>query len=409
MMLFLRLAQRNVYRNRLRTLVSLLAIAAGAAALIVNSGIVFNIFYELQEDAIRGRHGHLQIYQRGYSEHRLADPEPYFMAPGEVQRILALSRSDPRVAWATRRREFSGLISNGERRAPFLGIAVDPQDDAEFSRHTTLRTGVGLSAERPYGVLAGLGLAQRLDARPGDVLALMTTTSSGVLNVIHVTLQGIFEGGLKEYDDWTLKVPLSAVSQLLLDDRIEQVVLLLRRTEDLPAARAELDAAFRDAGLTVETRAWNELALFHNQVVSLFGRELGIIRLIVAMIVILGIGNTIGMSIMERSVELATLRALGLRARTIAALLTMEAFLTGILGAIIGIAIGVAIARVASRIGIPYPSPPGSTRPFQGGIDLTPEALIEAFVVSLIASVVAAALPIWRSIRRPIAVALRHV
>lgn len=409
MMLFLRLAARNVFRNRIRTLISLSAIACGAAALIINAGIVFNIFRELREDAIHGRHGHLQIYRQGHADHHLEDTESRLMTAADTRRVLDLARSNGRVLHATQRREFSGLISNGERRAAFLGVAVDPLDDAIFSAHAVLRDGAPLSPSRPYGVLAGLGLAAKLDARPGDVLVLMTTTASGTINAIHVTLQGVFEGGLKEYDDWTLKVPLAAAAQLLIDDRSEQIVLLLKRTEDVAVTRAQLEAAFRDAGLTLETRSWRELALFHGQVVDLFGRELDIIRLIIATIVILGIGNAIGMSIMERNVELATLRALGLRGRAIVALLTTEAFLTAVLGAFFGVLGGVIVARIVSHIGIVYPSPPGSTRPFLGGIDLDAANMLEAFVICVTASLLAAVLPIWRAIRRPIAPTLRHV
>lgn len=408
MLLFLRLAQRNVFRNRIRTVVSLMAIAVGCIALIVNGGIVFNIFRELREDAIRGRHGHLQIYRSGYSEHHLSEPERYLMSPAEAQRVLTLTRATPGVLRVTRRREFSGLISNVDRRAPFLGLAVEPQEDGEFSRHTSLRAGAPLSATDPYGVLAGLGLSQKLDGKPGDVLVLMTTTDSGALNALHVSLRGTFESGLKEYDDWALKVPLPALEHLLQDDRTEQIAVLVKATDDLKVVRAELENTFRREGLDVETRSWEELALFHNQVVNLFGRELSIIRLIIAAVVILGIGNSIGMSIVERSVELAALRAIGLRARAIALLLVSEAFLMGLMGALTGVATGIVVAWIVSAIGIPYPSPPGSTRPFLGGIDVVPMILVDAFTLSVIATLLASVFPIWRAMRLPIASTLRR-
>jgi putative ABC transport system permease protein len=408
MKLFFRFAHRNIFRNRIRTLVAVLAIATGSTALIVNAGIVVNIFRELREDAIHGRLGHIQVYQEGYSDHHLEDPERFLIGAAETARILALSRGNPRVYRATREREFSGLIENGDRRAAFVGLAVDPADDAAFSGHTELREGTGLSPDRPFGVLAGVGLARKLGARPGDALVLMTTTGSGVFNAVHVVLNGVFEGGLKEYDDWTLKMPFTAAAQLLLDERSQKIVVLLNRTEDVDTTRTEFEASFRSAGMTLETRSWSDLAIFHNQVVGLFGRELDIIRLIVAAIVILGIGNTIGMSIIERSVELATLRALGLRKRTVTALLATEAFLIGSIGAAIGVAAGIAIAALVNHVGIDYPSPPGSTRPFLGGVDLATSSLVEAFVISLLASLAAAALPIWRIMRQPIASVLRH-
>ena len=166
MKLFFALAVRNLFRNRLRTAVSLLSIAFGCAALIVNSGIVFNIFRELREDAIHGRHGHLQIYRRGYSDGHMMDPERYMIAQSEADQIIRIAQRDPRVMRATRRREFTGLASNGGRQAPFIGIGVEAADDYEFSKHTTLVAGSQLSSKTGYGILAGKGLAEKLKQGP---------------------------------------------------------------------------------------------------------------------------------------------------------------------------------------------------------------------------------------------------
>lgn len=407
MRLFLALALRNVFRNRVRTTVALFAIASGCAALIVNGGVIYNIFRELREDAIHGRHGHLQVYRRGYTENHRREPSRYLLPADEADRIVALVRQAPHVARVTKRREFTGMISRGDRYVPFIGIGVEPADDPEFSRHMTIREGQALSPGDPQGVLAGLGLSEKIDAVPGAPLTLTANNESGALNATEASLRGIFEGGLKEYDDWTLKVPLPAALSLLRDDRIEQIVVLLDRTESVSATTAALEAAFTEAGIDVEVKPWSELALFHNQVVSLFRRELSVIELIISTIVILGIANTIGMSVVERRVELATLRALGLRRRVVGRLLMTEALFTGLLGGLLGVLLGVVIALAASAVGIPFPSPPGATRPFLGGVDLVPSIVFFSFVLSVSATLAAAVFPVWRALNRPLAQSLR--
>ncbi|HEV8702348.1 MAG TPA: FtsX-like permease family protein [Candidatus Polarisedimenticolia bacterium] len=406
-MLLLRLAFRNVFRNRVRTAIALLAIGVGCAALIVNGGVIYNIFEELREDAIYGRHAHLQIYRRGYSDNHLKDPGAYLIPRQEAERVLALVRALPHVARVTRQREFSGMISAGDRYVSFVGIGVDPAQDAEFSRHAVLRRGEPLSPQEPYGMLCGLGLAERFSGEPGRVVTLMTNTESGALNAVDVKLRGIFEGGMKAYDDWTLKLPLQAVEELLLDDRTEKILVLLDRTESVPEVQRAMGDLLRTQGLDLETRSWRDLALFHNQVVGLFKRELDVIKLIIATIVVLGIANTIGMSILERRVELATLRALGIRRAAIARLLFTEALLTGLIGGLLGVVLGCAIAWLVSAIGITFPSPPGSTRPFVGGVDVVPGMVLFAFVLSLGATLAAAILPIWKARRWSIAQVLR--
>lgn len=407
MRLFLALALRNVFRNRVRTAVALLAIATGCAALIVNGGVIYNIFRELREDAIHGRHGHIQVYRRGYTENHRREPGRYLLPRLEADRVVALVKALPHVARVTRRREFTGMISRADRYVAFVGIGVEPEDDPEFSRHMTMKAGRSLAPDDSHGVVAGLGLSQKIDATPGAPLTLTANTSSGALNAMDASLRGIFEGGLKEYDDWTLKVPIRAAQELLGDDRIEQIVILLDRTESVPEVLHALEVAFETAGLDLEVKPWNELALFHNQVVSLFRRELDVIKLIISTIVILGIANTIGMSIVERRVELATLRALGLRPGVVGRLLMTEALITGLLGGGLGVLLGIAVAVTASAIGIPFPSPPGATRPFLGGVDVVPGIVAFSFVLSVAATLVAAAFPVWRALKRPIAETLR--
>jgi len=407
MSLFLRLALRNVFRNRVRTVVALGAIAAGCAALIVNGGMIYNIFAELREDAIRGRHGHLQIYRKGYSEGHLRDPDRYLIPRDEAERIVDLTRTLPEVSRATRQREFDGMLASGDRYVAFVGIGVEPRHDAEFSRHVSLRRGQALADEDPYGMVCGIGLAQRFDGEPGSVVTLMGHTESGALNAVDVRLRGVFEGGMKSFDDWTLKLPLPAVGELLFDDRVEKIVLLLERTEQVPDVQTRLGQLLASEGLELEIRNWRDLALFHNQTVGLFQRELDVIKLIVATIVILGIANTIGMAILERRVELATLRALGLGRGAIAALLMTEALLTGLIGGLVGLGLGAGLAWIVTAIGIPFPSPPGSTRPFLGGVDFVPSIALFAFALSVLSTLAAAALPVTRATRRPIAETLR--
>jgi putative ABC transport system permease protein len=405
--LFLALAVRNVFRNGVRTSIALLAIAAGCAALIVNGGVIYNIFRELREDAIHGRHGHIQIYRRGYTDNHRREPQRYLLDADEADRIVALVRSLPHVERVTRRREFTGMISREDRFVAFVGLGVEADEDLQFSKHMTIRSGRAMAPDDPHGVLAGLGLSQKIDAAPGASLTLTANTDRGALNAVNATLRGVFEGGLKEYDDWTLKVPMPMVAELLGDDRVEQIVLLVDKTENVPVVMTSLADAIDRNRLDLEAKPWNELALFHNQVVSLFRRELDVIKIIISTIVILGIANTIGMSIVERRMELATLRALGLRPGVVARLLMTEALITGILGGALGVVLGIAIAAIASAVGIPFPSPPGATRPFLGGVDVVPGIVAFSFVLSVAATVAAAVLPVWRALRRPIAETLR--
>jgi len=403
-----RLAARNLSRNRMRTLVSLLAIGTGCAALIINGGIVADIFRELREDAIYGRYGHLQIYRSGYSVNHLRHPESYLIPDSESRHIVTLSAQCPHVVGVTRRREFTGLVSFGGHDVPFVGLGVEPASDKSFSRNLTIREGQGLSPSSPDGVIAGRGLAEKIGAVPGDSLTLMSLTSSGRFRTTSVQLEGIFEGGLKEYDDWTLKVPLPAATVLLLDNETEQIVVLVDSTINVHMVKEELQSSFRRNGLNVEVKTWDQLALFHNQVVSLFGRELNLITTIVCVVVVLGIGNSISISIAERGWEIACMRAIGLESRQVGEMLVTEALLTGVVGGLLGVLLGILLAWSISAIGIPFPSPPGSTRPFLGRVEIIGSTILLALGLSIAAVVCSSILPIRRALKYDIAEVLRR-
>jgi putative ABC transport system permease protein len=406
--LSLRLAFRNIFRNGRRTALTLAAIAVGCAALILNGGVIFNIFRGLREDAIFGRHGHLQVYWRGYVQGHLADPGRYVIADDEYARLEPILLAAPRVSRVTRRLSFSGLAQSRETTVSFIGEGVEPDDDPLFNRQLTIVAGEPLAPQEPYGVLVGKGLAEKVRGKPGDYLTLLAHTADGALNAIDVRIRGVFHGGLKEYDDWTMKVPLEASQRLLWSQRVEAVVVLLDDTAATEQVRTDLLGRFAAAGLDLEVRTWEDLALFHNQVVALFRRELDVITLIVSLIVVLSIANTMTMSIFERSREIGTLRAMGARPRRIVGLFLLEGAILGALGAAAGLLIGVVVARVVSRVGITYPSPPGSTRPYVGGIDLDAAYVLFSFALSALATVVATAFPALRGARLRVVDALRQ-
>ena len=99
------------------------------------------------------------------------------------------------------------------------------------------------------------------------------------------------------------------MGELLWSREVETLVVLLDRTGNTSAVAANLRTAFREEGADLELRTWSDLALFHNQVEALFRRELDIIKVIISVIVMLSIANTMTMSILERTREIGTLRA----------------------------------------------------------------------------------------------------
>jgi len=153
---------------------------------------------------------------------------------------------------------------------------------------------------------------------------------------------------------------------------------------------------------------WHELADFYNKTVSLFTKQVDVVRAIIAAIIVLGITNTMMMSVMERTGEIGTAMALGTRRRRVMTQFLVEGALLGALGGLVGILLGIAIAGVVSAIGIPMPAPPGMAHGYVAAIVVTPAMTVAALALAVATTLAASAWPAWKASRLVIVDALRH-
>ena len=408
MKLYLKLAIRNVFRNRRRTLITLAAMGFGATSIILFGGFVNFIYLGVRESTIRSQVGHIQLYRKGFSEKGAIAPFDYMI--GNYAEIRTLVSKIEHVQDVMPRLGFSGLISTGETTTSFVGSGVNPESEAALSSFTVIVDGKELSSRDPRGVLLGVGLARGLGVKPGDDLTLLTTTKGGAINALAVKVRGLWESGEKAYDDRFMKASIPEVQRLLDNEgEVQSIVILLDKTEHTALVRDRIAGLIKERGLDLEMKTWVDLALRYHQVRELFGRIFNTLTLIVSIIVVLGIANTMMMAIFERTREIGTIMALGTRRRGVISMFVLEGFTLGIIGGAVGIILGIVLAKVISYYGIPMPPPPGSTRGFVAQILIVPEVLAQAFRLSIITALLSSLYPAWRASRLNVVEALRHV
>jgi putative ABC transport system permease protein len=152
---------------------------------------------------------------------------------------------------------------------------------------------------------------------------------------------------------------------------------------------------------------WTELADFYNKTVVLFTKQVDVVKLIIGIIIILTISNTQTMSVLERTTEIGTSLAIGLRRSEIMNLFMIEGGLIGIGGGIIGIGLGYTLGAMISAIGIPMPPPPGMARGYTGEILINLQLAFDGFALALLTTLIASLLPAWRASRMNVVDALR--
>lgn len=398
------LALRNVFRHRLRTLLTLAAIVSGVMAIVISGGFIEDTFVQLRESTIHSRVGHLQVFRQGYLEHGQRDPFAYLIA--EPVRTAEVVAELPHVEDVMARTGFSGLANNGRADIPILGEGIEPDKEARLGSAMTIVAGRQLSDADAYGGVIGEGVGAALNLEPGDYLTLMVNTAEGALNTIDVEIVGIFRSVSKDYDDRAVRIPIAAAHELMFSDATHTLVVAL----DATAATDEVVAAVRSRlqGTDLEVRPWHELAGFYRKTVALYQRQFGVLQGIILMLLVLSVSSTVNMTLYERTGEFGTLLALGKRRRDLFRLIMLENTLLGVIGGLLGLLLGAALALGISRIGIPMPPPPGSNAGYLASIRLVPWVMLVAAVTGMLATILAAVLPARRAVHAHVADALRH-
>ena len=400
--MLIKLALRNIFRNRRRSAITLAVIVFGAVGLILFGGYKALTFWGLRESTIRGRLGHLQLFGAG---HGSGSQKPLEHAIGNIDVLRRQIEKDPRVESTHAQITLMGLISNGDKSETFVATAVEPRKDRTL-RGQKVVEGTLLPDNESDAVVLGKGLAASLNAKPGDYLTLMTPTVTGSLNAIDVRVAGIFQTGVKELDERAVKLPLAGAQQLLQTTKVEKLLVFLRDTETTRAFRADLE---KTLGKTVEMKSWSELASFYHQVVLLYNGIFGFLGLIVFAIVVFSVANTIVMSIFERTREIGTLMAIGITRGRVWRMFFLEGLMTGLLGGVLGVIAGLALAWLINRAGIMLPPPPGYTVGYPLNVRVETPILMTAFLISVVTATLSSILPALKASRLKIVDALGHI
>ena len=378
------------------------SVAFGITALLLAGGFIEYIYWAMREGTIRSQLGHIQIARSGYHDAGRADPYAYLL-PDAVPAAVATA---PHVRAVAPRLSFGGLVSSGESTVSFVADGVDPTPEAAFGPAFQITSGHNLAAAEPLGIVMGEGLARNLGVELGAKVVLLATTAKGTTNAVEVTVRGLFATATKAYDDSALRLPLVTAQRLLRSRGAHLWVVLLDDTEDTESTLAALRAGLpaRDFELV----PWYVLADYYNKTRDLFGKQVDGVKLIIAVIIVLSISNSMMMSVMERTGEIGTALALGVRRAGILRLFLGEGLLLGLLGALLGLLVGGTLALILSAVGIPMPPPPGLAHGYDAQIFLTWRNALDAFALALATSLIASVYPAWGASRRNIVDALRH-
>lgn len=402
--MLIKLALRNVFRQHVRTAITLIAIVFGVAGLILSGGFVQDIFVQLGEAIIHSETGHIQVFREGFRKSGTRQPEQYLIADPKKQamKIAAL----PLVSDVTSRLSFSGLLNNGKRDLAILGEGIEPGKESKLGSFLKIISGRQLTDSDEFGMIVGQGVAHSLGLSSGDRITLLMNTTGGALNTLDVEVVGIFQSFSKDFDSRAVRITLPAAQELMANSGANLLVISLHDTNSTDRALAEIQSLILPEGL--EAQSWKQLSDFYEKTILLYDRQFGVLQFIILVMVLLSVANTVNMSAFERLGEFGTLQALGNRHRDVFQLILLENIALGLIGGVLGVVVGIALALAVSAVGIQMPPPPNANIGYTALIRLDVLNILNALFIGLAATTLAAIFPARRVSRTPVVEALRQ-
>jgi putative ABC transport system permease protein len=185
-------------------------------------------------------------------------------------------------------------------------------------------------------------------------------------------------------------------------------VVLLDDTDRTPAILDALRRQLSAEKTELELVPWYDRADFYNKTVTLFSRQVDVVWILIAVVMVLSISNTMIMSMLERTREIGTLLAMGFKRRRIRRQFLKEGAVLGGAGGLAGLIAALILGRIISTVGIPMPPPPGMAVGYTGEIMITWPLAVEALLLGLATSIIASLYPAWKASRMVIVDALRY-
>lgn len=362
----LRIAWRNLGRNRKRTLLALAAIAIGQLAFLSTAGLMRGYTEEFVDSITGPMVGHIQIHVPGWREDRSIDA-----TLRDVHRMIALIADVPGVERASPRIYAPALAALEEEGFMSMVVGVDP---ATESNPSGLLPAQGLAEELgEHRVLVGGAFAEKNGIEPGMEIAVVGQDVDGSIASGLYTVSGILPSAVDVVQSLGIVMSLADAQELLyMPDQAHEIIIHVRDPEKIEEVVGRLRAlpVLEDT----EVLPWQEILPQFVHMIKIIDVYLLIVLVIVLIAAAAGIANTMLMSTFERIHEFGMLLSLGCGPGRLSRLVATEAIVLGLLGVAIGTALGAGLIALSSGSGIDYAA--------LGGTESTYEVAFQGLTLS---------------------------
>lgn len=356
-----KIAFKNLFRHKLRTFISIIAIAFAVMIVVFARGFIVGMIDSVFADQIQYYSGHIKIVDREYQQQERLLPLNYpvdGLAGQGLNEMMDSLKGIENVEMVIPRLKFGAMVSTGNELVAMSGWGVNPVQEIEFTNIEDQLVEGRMVQPGQREVVMGTGLLAKLNHQVGDKVTILSNTAFNSLKGVTFKIVGRLASGLKLLDEIVFYLPLDqAQSWLYMDGQSTELLLVTSNRglvdQVLPEVKELLtshDAEERYLALgyqeTSDLLPYMELAkLIYNQIY--------IFLVLLASIVVI---NTMIMIVKERTKEIGMMSALGLESKNILQLFIIEGGIIGIIGSLLGALLGSIINEYLAVTGIDFSS-----------------------------------------------------
>lgn len=350
----LKMAWRNILRNRKRTFFTVISVAVGVMMLIIAKSYISGIINNASETLIKTDIGHIKIADKEYiKKERVFPKDAMIKNSSEIINFLSKNKN---IAYSEEKIKINLLISNGNRNESAVAVGGSLEGlDKSLELSKCLISGKFISSGRKELVI-GKGLAKKLGVRANDKLLLVTTDINYSTYALTFKISGVFETGFSFFDKHIIFIPLKYARELLdCGDSSHEILIFLKDRNNAEKVAGDISIFLNKnrPGNNLELIPWQKDRIISGampMIRQVWGKIMGIILLIVALVIL----NTMLMSVMERYHEIGVIKAMGFKSREIFFLIFSESFFIGTVGSLTGALFGGAISAFMEKTGVNY-------------------------------------------------------
>jgi ABC-type lipoprotein release transport system permease subunit len=401
-----KLAWRNIWRNRRRSLIVLTSITIGTVAIIFLDAFADGSLNQWIENQLSTNISFIQIYKKGYANNKVI--QNYLPDREYIENKL---KSENLVKGFSERVSSFGLINSPSNSSGINFIGIDPQREPGVSKiHEYIISGKYLSGAK-HELLLGKKLAEKLEVNISDKIVIMASDLEGKVSSDIFRITGIFQSASSEFDKYYVYINLSNAQDLLgIGDKITEIAINVPNQIYVDSLKSKLVASIDGK---FEILSYNDLLPVIASFMDTMKSSMFIFNLIIAIAMIFGIINTKMMSVFERIKEFGILMANGMRNSQIFKMIIIEAFFIGVIGLSAGLIIGIGIYLPLAHYGISFGkfADTFSSMGFSPIIypDLSFTTVINTCLTIILTTIIGSLYPAFKTIRLEPVAALRYV